>query len=57
MIDKEDKYRKELIKLFRNDLEEISDNEQTLKLIKEIFLKDIENINTEEILDKLTSNE
>ncbi|WP_204344836.1 hypothetical protein [Psychroserpens algicola] len=57
MIDKEDKYRKELIELFKYDLEEISDDELTLKLIKEIFLADIENINAEEILDKLTSNE
>lgn len=57
MINKEDKYRSELLELFKSDLETISDNEHTLKLIEEVFLADLEDINMEEILKKLTKNE
>lgn len=57
MINKENKYKKELFELFKNDLQTISEDEKILGLLKEVFLTDTIDINTEEILDKLTSNE
>lgn len=54
MINKEDKYRYELFELFKSDLETISDDEQILKLLEDVFLTDVEEINMEEILEKLT---
>jgi len=57
MINKEDKYRNELFELFRDDLTTITDDEVVLKLLRDIFLTDIEEIKDAEIIDKLTKHE
>lgn len=57
MINKEDKYRNELFELLKGDLETISNDKEILKLIKDIFLSNDNNLNHEEILDKLINNE
>lgn len=54
MINKENKYRNELFELLKNDLTTITDNDEVLNLLRDIFLTDIEEINNEEIIDKLT---
>jgi len=55
MINKEHKYREELFELLKADLAEIDDNEHILNLLRDIFTSNIEDINNEEIIKKLTS--
>ena len=54
MINKEHKYREELFNLLKPNLSEIDDNDDVLSLLREIFTADIEEINNEEIIKKLT---
>lgn len=57
MINKEQKYRKELFELLKNNIEIGNEHELTLKLIQEVFITDSKDINIEEILNKLTRDE
>jgi hypothetical protein len=55
MINKEDKFRSELFKLFKNDLINITDDKEILNLFKDVFLSNQDDINSEQIIDKLTN--
>ncbi len=55
MINKEDKYRNELFELFSENLKSISEDEKILELMCEIFKN--ENLNKQELLEKLTTDE
>ena len=55
MINKEHKYREELFELLKADLTEIDDTDDVLNLLRDIFTSNIEDINKEEIIKKLTS--
>ena len=55
MINKEHKYREELFELLKADLAEIDEDEDVLNLLRDIFTSNIEDINNEEIIKKLTS--
>ncbi|MBU2922495.1 hypothetical protein KO504_14195 [Winogradskyella psychrotolerans] len=57
MINKEQKYRKELFELLKSNIEIGNEHERTLELIQEVFITDSKDINIEEILDKLTRDE
>ncbi|WP_159018494.1 hypothetical protein [Algibacter sp. L3A6] len=57
MINKEQKYRKELFELLKGDFETGNENDLSLELIQEVFIADYKDINIEEILNKLTSDE
>lgn len=57
MINKEQKYRKELFELLKSNIEISNEHERTLELIQEVFITDSKDINIEEILDKLTRDE
>ena len=54
MINKEDKFKKELFELFKDDLNEMSDNENMINLLKELFITEEDEIDFEELLNKLT---
>lgn len=57
MINKEQKYRNELFELLKDNLEIDSEDNVPIALIQEVFLADTNDINVEEILKKLTSDE
>ena len=53
MINKEQQYRLELFELLKNDLRTISNDDKMLSLIKEVFLTDVDELNSEDIIKKL----
>tara|TARA_B110000908_G_C10210525_1_gene429981 strand:+ start:1402 stop:1572 length:171 start_codon:yes stop_codon:yes gene_type:complete len=55
MINKEHKYRTELFELLKENLAEIVDTNEALDLLQDIFTSDVEDINNEEIIKKITS--
>ena len=54
MINKEDKFKKELFELFKDDLNEISNDENVINLLNDLFLTDEDDIDFEDLLSKLT---
>jgi hypothetical protein len=54
MINKEDKFKKELFELFKEDLSEISDNENVVSILKDLFITNDDDINFDDLLNKLT---
>jgi hypothetical protein len=54
MINKEDKFKKELFELFKDDLNEISNDENVINLLKDLFLTNDDDIDYEDLLNKLT---
>ena len=57
MINKEQKYRNELFELLKDNLEIDSNDNVALGLIQQVFLADSQEVNFEEILNKLISDE
>ena len=55
MINKENKYNQELFELLKDKLVGIKEDEELLKILKEIFLTDIDKINEEEIINKISN--
>jgi|SaaInlStandDraft_1057018.scaffolds.fasta_scaffold576959_2 hypothetical protein len=55
MINKEHKYRTELFELLRGDLAEIVDTNEALDLLQDIFTSDVEDIDLEEIIKKVSA--
>lgn len=55
MINKEHKYRIELFELLKGDLAEIVDTNEALDLLQDIFTSDIEDIDLEEIIKKVSA--
>ena len=54
MINKEDKFKKELFELFKDDLKEMSNDENVINLLKDLFLTNDDDIDFEDLLNKLT---
>ena len=54
MINKEDKFKKELFELFKDDLNEIINDENVINLLKDLFLTNDDDIDFEDLLNKLT---
>jgi hypothetical protein len=54
MINKEDKFKKELFELFKDDLNEMSDNEKMINLLKDLFIIENDEIDLEGLINKLT---
>lgn len=54
MINKEDKFKKELFELFKDNLNEISNDENVINLLKDLFLTNDDDIDYEDLLNKLT---
>jgi hypothetical protein len=54
MINKEDKFKKELFELFKDDLYEICNDEEVINILEKLFNEDEKNIDYEDLLDKLT---
>ncbi|MCF6130131.1 hypothetical protein L1S35_10625 [Flavobacterium sp. AS60] len=57
MINKEDKFKKELFELFKDDLNEIINDEDVMNILEKLFMQDEKEIDCDDLLDKLTSNE
>jgi hypothetical protein len=54
MINKEDKFKKELFELFKDDLNEICSDEEVMNVLKQLFIDDEKEIDYDDLLDKLT---
>lgn len=54
MINKEDKFKKELFNLFKDDLNEICNDEEVMDVLNKLFVDDEKDIDYEDLLDKLT---
>ena len=56
MINKENKYNQELFELLKDKLSPvIKEDEETLKILEELFLTDIDEINENEIINKISN--
>lgn len=54
MINKEDKFKSELFELFKDDLVEISKDENIINLLRDLFTANENDIDIEVLLNKLT---
>lgn len=54
MIDKDKKYREELFELLKSNLNEVDSDEDVWNLIKHIFITNSDEINTDDIIKKIT---
>ena len=54
MINKEDKFKKELFELLKDDLFSICNDETIMNTLEELFMIDENEINCDNLLDKIT---
>lgn len=56
IYNKEDEYKKEIFDLLSDDFKETTNDTSTFNLLKELFLADIDDIDNEDILKKLLTD-